>query len=508
MNKSRKGLILFLAILFSISMATGSGHAVFDKTELAGGVFQLNVVHTITMDSIDDNTYTVWTSAMCVAAGETEDGIPYLVTDAALADPDRVYAQLGDQLLGYLEDGGIFIEESELPTYAVITSTTYYAVYNGENVQLTEVAQTASDQLLFLTLSDTSYDFSASIFTYAYADLLQENEVVYTFALSGEEIDGIVPATQDAYVTNWSLTTQEARVQYVAEIEDGNQALTYYTMAPNRGAQGGALFDANGYLVGINLWTDAYEGTTALTSSAVMAVLDQLGINYEVYDAGSNNFSFSDILLYIIILGAAILILIVLLILLRIHKSKLNLDDVSDLEQEASRAREDMEAQYNQRLTAASKKQPAAKPVSTGKASSYAVKIPPVASAPAIPVKRSPQPALMPKSVSLSVLSGKLKGTVVSVNDKISIGRDPASCNLLFPADTIEVSRCHCSVTFNRQTGRILLEDLSSANGTYFPSGTRIIPGRLYSLRNGDRFYLGLPDNMMEIHIEYPQNPN
>ncbi len=77
---------------------------------------------------------------------------------------------------------------------------------------------------------------------------------------------------------------------------------------------------------------------------------------------------------------------------------------------------------------------------------------------------------------------------------------------MVFPADTTEVSRRHCAVSFNRQTGRVLLEDFSSANGTYFPSGTRIIPGRLYSLRNGDRFYLGLPDNMMEVRIEYPQN--
>ena len=93
---------------------------------------------------------------------------------------------------------------------------------------------------------------------------LQENEAVYSFSLSGADVDGIVPATQDAYVTNWSLATQEARVEYVAAIEDGNNALTYYTMAlqPRR-AQGGALFDVNGYLIGLNLWTDAYEGTTA-----------------------------------------------------------------------------------------------------------------------------------------------------------------------------------------------------------------------------------------------------
>ncbi len=504
MKKSRRCVSFVLAVWIAVAAFTGSGFAVFDKTELSGGLFQLNVVHTVTMDSLDDNLYTVWTSAMCVAAGKSEDGATYLVTDAALSQPDRIYEELGEQLLDYLEEGGIFIDASELSSYAVITSTTYYVVHNGANVPLDTVSQSASDKLLFLTPSDSSYDLAASTFTYAYADLLQENEAVYTFSLSGTEVDGIVSATQDAYVTNWSLATQNARVEYVASIDDGNNALTYFTMAPNRGAQGSALFDANGYLVGLNLWSDAYEGTIALTSSAIMAALDQLHVNYEVFEGGSNNFAFSDILIYIIILGAAILILIALLVILRVRKSKLDLDDVSDLEREASRAREDLEAR-NQRLAASAPKHPDARPVQNGRASAYAVNIPPVASASAVPQRRT-TPAVMPNSVALSVLNGKLKGTSIPVMEKVIIGRDPVACDVVFPADTMEVSRRHCAVSFNRQTGRVLLEDFSSANGTYFPSGTRIIPGRLYSLRNGDRFYLGLPDNMMEVRIEYSQN--
>lgn len=503
MKKSRRCISFVLAVAFVVVAVTGTGFAVFDKTALSGGLFQLNVVHTVTMDSLDDNVYTVWTSAMCVAAGKSEDGVTYLVTDAALAQPDRIYAELGEQMLDYLEEGGIFIDASELSSYAVITSTTYYVVHNGENVQLDTVSQSVSDKLLFLTPSDPSYDLAASTFTYAYADLLQENEAVYTFSLSGTEVDGIVSATQDAYVTNWSLATQDARVEYVASIEDGNNALTYFTMAPNRGAQGSALFDVNGYLVGLNLWTDAYEGTIALTSSAIMAALDQLHVNYEVYEGGSNNFAFSDILIYIIILGSAILILIALLVIIRVRKSKLDLDDVSDLEREASRAREDLEAQRSPAVPAP--KHSNGQPAQKGRASTYAVNIPPVASAPAVPQKRT-APVMMPTSVSLSVLNGKLKGTSISVMEKIIIGRDPSACDVVFPADSIEISRRHCAVSFNRQTGRVLLEDFSSSNGTYFPSGTRIIPGRLYSLRNGDRFYLGLPDNMMEVRIEYPQN--
>lgn len=498
MNKSKRCIVWLLTLLFACSIFTCAASAVFDKTTLSGGIFQINVVHTVTMDSLDENLYTVWTSAMCFSAGKTAEGVTYLVTDAALKEPDRLYEQLGDQLLTYLEEGGIFIDASELSTYAVITSTAYYVAHNGANIPLTVVEQNVSDKLLFLTTSDPAYALNATTFTYTYADTLREEDTVYTFALSGDEIDGVVPATQNAYVTNWSLATQEAKVQYAASLDDGNNALTYYTLAPSRGAQGGALFDANGHIAGMNLWTNAYEGTTALTSSAVMAALDQLGVSYEVYESASNNFAFADIMPYVIILAAAIIVLIILLVVVRIRKNKLDLDDVSDLEREALRAREDLAAQNKSWTPAQPAKAPAAR------SAGYEVNIPAVASAPAVPVKRTPAPAA-PQSVSLSVLSGSMEGTSIDVMEKVIIGRDPNECDVVFPAETTSVSRRHCAVSFNRQTGRVLLEDFSSANGTYFPSGTRIIPGRLYSLRNGDRFYLGLPENMMEVRIEYPE---
>ena len=89
-------------------------------------------------------------------------------------------------------------------------------------------------------------------------------------------------------------------------------------------------------------------------------------------------FSLSDILIYVIILVAAILILVVLLVVLRIRKSKLDLDDVSDLEREASRARKDMEEQRGQLSSSPSQKHSGAHSASNGRASTYAVNIPPV----------------------------------------------------------------------------------------------------------------------------------
>ena len=58
------------------------------------------------------------------------------------------------------------------------------------------------------------------------------------------------------------------------------------------------------------------------------------------------------------------------------------------------------------------------------------------------------------------------------------------------------------------ENGYILLEDFNSSNGTFFPSGTKVIPKRLYSLKSGNRFYLGTPENMIEISIKYEENNN
>lgn len=72
----------------------------------------------------------------------------------------------------------------------------------------------------------------------------------------------------------------------------------------------------------------------------------------------------------------------------------------------------------------------------------------------------------------------------------LTIGRDPKSCNIVFPPDTPGVSSSHCSVRFDPQTDGFLLTDLGSSYGTFLGGGKKLaaqVPERLTA---GDSFYL------------------
>ncbi len=101
--------------------------------------------------------------------------------------------------------------------------------------------------------------------------------------------------------------------------------------------------------------------------------------------------------------------------------------------------------------------------------------------------------------VFLSCVSGPLAGSRVPLSEsEIFIGRDPAQCQVLLPQSVEKVSRRHCSLRLDYD-GSVLLEDCGSSNGTYLLTGERLQPGRSKSLRNGDRFYLGVSSVMFEI---------
>ncbi len=484
-KKTAALVLAFALILASAAMV----YADFDKTTLAGGIFQLNVVHSVEIPSLEDD-YTVWTSAVCFAAGRDANGQLYLMTDAGLADSDRMFSTLSQQLLNLLSAGGIDATAADLPELVKLADTTYYLVYEGALVELSVISQTVSKHvLLFKPVSDVE----ASVFSYAYADTCKAGDTVHSFSLSGTETDGIVPATEDAYITNWSFTTQQGEITVAATVEDGYISCTMADLPMSRSSQGSALFDDAGNVIGLSLWSDNTDQFMALTSSALMAILDQAGISYTVNENESRSFSLVEAALYLGIAIVVIIILIVILIVLHSRRRKLEEEDLSQLELEASRAR----AEY-----ARAHGTPQAVPHAArqaGTVSGHTVVRP---ASGTLPPVRPANATAQYSSVMLAVLGGPLKGYSVNIADKVTLGRDPEACNVVFPPDAAPISRRHCAVSFNKNTGRVLLEDLNSSNGTYFPSGTRIIPGRLYALRSGDRFYLGIPENLVEVRMQ------
>jgi predicted component of type VI protein secretion system len=99
-------------------------------------------------------------------------------------------------------------------------------------------------------------------------------------------------------------------------------------------------------------------------------------------------------------------------------------------------------------------------------------------------------------------LSGTYAGQKIPLSAKPCVlGRDPSVANLVFPGDAQHVSKRHCQVSCDA-SGRVLLEDSWSSNGTFTASGQRLASGQARELKPGDRFYVGSQGNMFEVVAE------
>jgi hypothetical protein len=87
------------------------------------------------------------------------------------------------------------------------------------------------------------------------------------------------------------------------------------------------------------------------------------------------------------------------------------------------------------------------------------------------------------------------------LNRRLSIGRDPAQCGVVFPFEAGEVSRKHCTLGYAADTGMFFLEDHGSSNGTFLSNGERLKPGKTYKLQAGERFSLSGTEHCFEVRV-------
>lgn len=124
-----------------------------------------------------------------------------------------------------------------------------------------------------------------------------------------------------------------------------------------------------------------------------------------------------------------------------------------------------------------------------------------------------PQPAAAPvqpqieKGVSsmnpqIIGISGQFAGRAFPVSSQgTMMGRDPASCDFVFPDGAQGISRNHCKIQFNPQTQMFILYDLGSSYGTFQGNGMRIPQGQPAALRVGDEFFLGSRANVFRVSL-------
>ncbi|MCD9020546.1 FHA domain-containing protein [Cohnella silvisoli] len=88
------------------------------------------------------------------------------------------------------------------------------------------------------------------------------------------------------------------------------------------------------------------------------------------------------------------------------------------------------------------------------------------------------------------------------LNRRLSFGRDPVQCAILFPHEAGEISRMHCTLRFIEDKRLFILEDHGSSNGTFLATGERLQPGIHYELRAGEQFSLSGNKHLFEVRDE------
>ncbi|MBS7008431.1 RDD family protein [Anaerostipes sp.] len=97
-------------------------------------------------------------------------------------------------------------------------------------------------------------------------------------------------------------------------------------------------------------------------------------------------------------------------------------------------------------------------------------------------------------------ISGEFAGQSAGISAAgVMIGRDPVACRIALSASSPGVSRHHCQVDYNLQTGMFIVNDLGSTYGTYLMDGTKLTSGQPAALRAGERFCVGSRANIFEV---------
>ena len=95
------------------------------------------------------------------------------------------------------------------------------------------------------------------------------------------------------------------------------------------------------------------------------------------------------------------------------------------------------------------------------------------------------------KRAVLRGVTGKYSGQSFDLlKGKVIIGRDPATCNIVFDKNTPGISGRHCQVVYDPNEDLFLITDLGSSYGTFLGNGKKLTANVVEKLSAGDTFYL------------------
>ena len=95
------------------------------------------------------------------------------------------------------------------------------------------------------------------------------------------------------------------------------------------------------------------------------------------------------------------------------------------------------------------------------------------------------------KHAVLRGVTGKYAGQSFDLlKGKVVIGRDPATCNIVFDKNTPGISGRHCQVVYDPNEDCFIITDLGSSYGTFLGNGKKLTANVAEKLSTGDTFYL------------------
>lgn len=104
---------------------------------------------------------------------------------------------------------------------------------------------------------------------------------------------------------------------------------------------------------------------------------------------------------------------------------------------------------------------------------------------------------------ALCGVEGQYAGKSFSLEAGPSVlGRDQRAANLVFAPEAHSISKRHCMVSWDTARRTFVLQDLGSTNGTFLATGERLTPGNSRDLPAGGRFFIGDLRNQFEVRME------
>jgi Trypsin-like serine proteases, typically periplasmic, contain C-terminal PDZ domain len=436
--------------------------AEFDRDLIKKSVFKVNVDYLVNVDGLGAATISVHGTTFAI--GKKGEKVKYLVTNYHVMDQNEVINDVAKQIVEALQTIGKYTTAENVARFVHIQEMHPYITLYDAPIEVKLTKSMAANDLAVIEIVNDNERLNVDPLVFGDSNSVKTGDKVYAYGFPGivDKLDSFYLGAERASArpSDVSFTNGEVNQKTQVSVQGSYPLDVIHSTVPiSAGNSGGPLVNENGNVIGINTYgsTQGNNYSVAMVPTYLLALLDSIGITYEK-TSSSHEMSSSSLITKLLanpiaITAAVVLVILcvlaIVLIALSVSRKKKIVPPVESVQQNQN--------QYNM-------------------------------------IQKQPIPIL-------AGVSGHFAGNNLSVSGAMIIGRDPAQCEVVFPANTTDISRRHCCLSFNPAAQSFVLEDLNSANGTYLFNGQRVIPGQPHYLKNCEKFYLGVPSNMFEVRL-------